>query len=87
MQKKIRYIDSLRGIACIIVLVAHVVASDSVIGRYASGCGKIGVWLFMLLSGMLLIMPYLNSDKNFGLKEWGIFYKKKIIRLLNRYKI
>ena len=38
-----KYIDSIRGIACLIVLTAHIIATDTTIGIYASGCGKIGV--------------------------------------------
>ena len=56
-QKRVGYIDSLRGIACLFVLIARIV-SVSEVGSYVSGCGKIGVWLFMVLSSFLMIYPY-----------------------------
>ena len=65
-----------------IVLLAHIIATDDVWGIYASGCGKIGVWLFMLLSGVLLIMPYLENDnKIFSVKQLPAFYSKKLLRM------
>ena len=85
MDNKIDWINSLRGVACIIVVVAHIIASDSSIGGYASGCGKIAVWLFMLFSGLFLIMPYLDKERNFGWKECRTFYKKKIVRIYPTY--
>lgn len=42
--ERVKWLHSLRGVACIIVLIAHIISTDSNIGGYASGCGKIGVW-------------------------------------------
>lgn len=72
----------MRGIACLIVLVAHIVATSKY-GIYASGSGKIGVWCFMLLSGFFLMLPLINDDK-FNIKE---FYIKKVFRIYPSYII
>lgn len=86
MRERIKYLDSIRGIACLIVLCAHIVATDGTYGMYASGCGKIGVWLFMCLSGMLLVLPYVENDNHiFEIKEVPRFYIKKLLRICPAY--
>lgn len=81
-QKRVGYIDSLRGIACLFVLIAHIV-SVSEVGSYVSGCGKIGVWLFMILSSFLMIYPYeKNRDKQFKILR---FYSQKLLRIYPCY--
>ena len=81
MKQRIQIFDSLRGIACLIVLLAHILASDAVYGAYASGCGKIGVWLFMVMSGFLSFFPFL-SDAHTYKPKWILgYYKNKFIKL------
>ncbi len=87
MNARIKWLDSIRGIACIIVLIAHIVSVNPTIGIYASGCGKIGVWFFMLLSGMLTLMPYLESNRSFKFKDIPSYYKKRFIRIYPHYLI
>lgn len=80
--KRVGYIDSLRGIACLFVLFAHVIGVSEV-GSYVSGCGKIGVWLFMILSSFLMIYPYeKNKDKQFDILK---FYVHKLLRIYPCY--
>ena len=95
MKTQIKWYNSLRGVACLIVLFAHIFATSSRYGVYAAGCGKIAVWFFMLLTGMLLILPYTceggvtqDSEKTvsdnppiFSLKGITTFYAKRIIRI------
>lgn len=86
--KKMLYIESLRGISCLIVLISHIISTSQEFGKYASGCGKIGVWLFMILSGYLLIKRYIvNELKFFKLIEIPKYYLKKVIRLYPMYII
>lgn len=81
-----KYLDSLRGIACLIVLLAHIFATDPTFGIYASGCGKIGVWFFMVLSGILLVQTYLEDDnKMVHIKDLPRFYSKKVLRMFPTY--
>lgn len=84
-MKTIKCLNSLRGIACIIVFIAHWWASDPEYGIYSSGCGKIGVWCFMLLSGFFLMRSLINqSEFHFNIIE---FYVKKILRIYPVYVI
>ena len=57
MQKNIAWLSSLRGIGCLFVLAAHLGASSTNYGMYFNGCGKIGVWLFMIFSGFWFLYP------------------------------
>lgn len=81
MKDKIKWLESLRGISCLIVLFAHILSTHPLYGIYASGCGKIGVWIFMILSGFFLLFSYATSDNFFTLKDIIPFYLKKIIKL------
>lgn len=56
-KEKIAWMESLRGVACLIVLVAHIISTNEVFGNYANGCGKIGVWLFFLFGAFWVIFP------------------------------
>lgn len=80
-ENKIEILDNIRGIACIIVLFAHIVASSPYIGVYANGCGKIGVWCFMVMSGFLSMYPYISRKKDctdYNSKSVITYYLKKI---------
>lgn len=81
-MKKIYRLDALRGIACIIVLVAHWISTSTSYGIYAAGCGKIGVWCFMIMSGFFLMLPYVDGVLNFSLRN---YYIKKIFRIYPAY--
>lgn len=84
-KENILWMDSLRGLACIIVVIAHIISFHTAIGMYANGCGKIGVWCFMVLSAYLLYRPYCKGKRQFGIKDWGVFYIKRGIRILPVY--
>lgn len=86
-KDNILWMDSLRGLACIIVVIAHIISFHPTIGIYANGCGKIGVWCFMVLSAYLLYRPYCKEKRQFGIKDLGAFYIKRIIRILPVYFI
>ena len=87
MNTKIKWLESLRGISCLIVLLAHILSTHPLYGMYASGCGKIGVWIFMILSGFFLLLPYTKTEKSFQFKDIIPFYLKKIIKLYPIYAI
>src|SRR4051812_13974090 len=47
--------DGLRGLACLSVIVVHsIMFAVPTAYPYIAGCGKLGVWLFFLLSAYLL---------------------------------
>lgn len=45
-RKQIPLIKSLRGIACLIVICAHILSSDPIYGIYANGWGKLVYGVF-----------------------------------------
>lgn len=84
MQKeKLRWLESMRGLACLIVLFAHILSVHPMYGRFASGCGKIGVWLFFILSGFLL--QYQADAKEFTISKVLPYYWSKFLRLYPVY--
>lgn len=84
-MKKIKSLNGLRGIAALIVLIAHWWASNPDYGIYASGCGKIGVWCFMLLSGFFLMYPFANrATLQFSISQ---YYLKKFLRIYPSYTL
>lgn len=55
--------DGIRGFACLMVLVAHAVTMFyPKTAPYLAGSGKIGVWLFFVLSAFLLTEKILQND-------------------------
>lgn len=80
-NEKINWLHSLRGIACIIVVAAHIVASVPGIGIYASGCGKIGVWFFMVVSGFFLIYPYLQRARQWNWSVIPEYYERRLNKI------
>ncbi len=81
MEKNLKF-ESLRGIACIIVLVAHWISTSSSYGIYAMGCGKIGVWCFMIMCGFFLMLPYVDDVDHFSVLH---FYLKRFLRIYPVY--
>lgn len=79
--------DSLRGIACLIVLIAHILASIPSVGVRVSGCGKIGVWLLFILSGFWSFYPYCKNNSGFETGNILAFYVKRIFRIYPSYII
>ena len=54
--------DGIRGVACLVVLVAHAITMFfPKTAPYLAGSGKIGVWLFFVLSAFLLANNFLNN--------------------------
>lgn len=84
-KENVLWLDSLRGIACIMVLVAHIISIHPIIGKYVSGCGKIGVWCFMVLSAYLLYFTRDDGNRQFGLHDLKIFYIKRFLRMIPTY--
>ena len=54
--------DGIRGLACLLVLIAHHVWIFRATHAYLDGCGKIGVWLFFVLSAYLLTHKFILND-------------------------
>ena len=86
-ENRLEWLDSLRGVACLTVVFAHIIATDEKYGKYASGCGKIGVWLFFVISGFLAVYPLSVNKKSFGMGELRKWYPRKLMRLYPAYII
>ena len=80
-KSELKWISSLRGLACIIVVFAHIVSTDTKYGNYANGCGKIGVWLFMLLSGLLFARSAFFQSEQLSVISVLKYYEKKVLRI------
>ncbi|MDD6304456.1 MAG: acyltransferase [Lachnospiraceae bacterium] len=85
MQKNIAWLSSLRGIGCLFVLAAHLGASSTNYGMYFNGCGKIGVWLFMIFSGFWFLYPLCQRQQDLNGQNLMGYYGKKIIRIMIPY--
>lgn len=85
MQKNIAWLSSLRGIGCLFVLAAHLGASSTNYGMYFNGCGKIGVWLFMIFSGFWFLYPLCQRQQALKGRNLRGYYGKKIIRIMIPY--
>ena len=85
MQKKIAWLSSLRGIGCLCVLAAHLGASSTNYGMYFSGCGKIGVWLFIIFSGFWFLYPLCQKKSPLNVQNLMSYYVRKIIRIMIPY--
>ncbi len=82
---RIEWLDSLKGIACLIVVSMHIL-SKTEYGAYANGCGKIGVWLFMISAGYMLLYPYIvDENKSFNICDIPKYYCKRIIKIYPGY--
>ncbi len=86
-QKRIENIDTIRGFACLLILFAHIISRNPEIGMYVNGCGKIGVWFFLVASGFLSLLPYIDdvNVKPVNSKTMLAFYCKKIVKLYPVY--
>lgn len=65
-KERIEWLDTLRGLAVLIVYLAHVMSRYPRTVGYSHGVGKMGVWLFMVSAGFLLYYrssaPYRGGD-------------------------
>ncbi|SFG34265.1 acyltransferase family protein [Oribacterium sp. WCC10] len=62
------WLDAVRGFAILIVLTVHIIQAVPEFHDSVSGCGKIGVWLLFLLTGLFTLRPYLSLDNN-GIRQ------------------
>lgn len=78
--------DGIRGIAVLIVLVMHAVSVFyPATTPYLAGMGKVGVWLFFVLSAFLLTYKFIN--KGFGASELASYVIGRTLRILPLFTI
>ena len=71
---RIRELDGLRGIAILLVLVAHLIGLN--------GAGLVGVLIFFVLSGYLITRLLIVEHSEHGLIDLRAFYLRRALRLL-----
>ncbi len=86
-KQKVLWMNSLRGIACLIVMLSHIGSIHPQYGTYFNGCGKIGVWLFFILSGFWFMLPLCKYNKKITFAGILILYVKKLKQLYLVYTI
>lgn len=87
-QKKLNSIQSLRGLAAMLVVMFHFrtdLAQTFPIADRIFGCGSIGVDLFFMISGF--IVYYVIKDENKGFDSSCEFMIKRLCRILPPYII
>ena len=76
----IAVLDGIRGLAVLTVIASHTAA----FGMY--GQGALGVWLFFVLSGFLLSMPFCRKPELILDKKYVFFfYRRRILRIIPMY--
>lgn len=80
------FLDGLRGFAFLLVFVSHVSIEFDFFFR---GVGKIGVWMFFILSAFLLTYTII-AQKNDNIKNWkfwGNFTIRRVLRIYPLYVV
>lgn len=81
MAGEIRKLNSLRGLAALIVVVAHFSGATGWLGGYPGiGAGQLGVMLFFVLSGFL--MAYLYLEQPFGQRRLWRYAVARVARVV-----
>ena len=78
---RVRSLDGVRGIAVLLVLLAHVHISGHSLPR-AAEMGNIGVRLFFVLSGFLITSLLQNEEATKGFVSLKDFYMRRAFRIL-----
>ncbi len=80
-SKRISYIDSLRGLACILVFLCHYL--DTILGGHPNFFGRAGVCVFFILSGYCITERYHPSEYAYwSLRRIICFYLKRFISII-----
>jgi peptidoglycan/LPS O-acetylase OafA/YrhL len=78
----IKELDGLRGLAILLVMASHTNF------LHLSGQGGVGVWIFFVLSGYLLAIPFVNNISNItNKKNVYNYYIRRLKRIIPMYYI
>ena len=87
----IAMLDGMRGIAVLLVIVSHasLIDIDIVPGLDMSGTGKVGVFLFFVLSAFLLVHQCLHLDAKGALdgRAWLRYALRRVLRIYPLYVV
>ena len=91
-NERFHFLDGLRGIASLLIVIHHAFTSNIVkllehlhlhfVAFYFYSFTKSGVELFFVLSGVVLLRPYLRKEKKF---ETGKYFYRRIRRIYPPY--
>lgn len=87
-QEKLKSIQSLRGLAAMLVVMFHFrtdLATDIPLANWLFAHGAIGVDLFFMISGF--IVYYVTVNENGGIKSSTVFFIKRLCRIVPPYVI
>jgi peptidoglycan/LPS O-acetylase OafA/YrhL len=76
----LKTLDGIRGIACLLVIMAHYMIQAGVKGQYGQQTGALGVIIFFALSGFL--MMHVTRNLEFDVKNIKIFFVKRFARVI-----
>lgn len=57
-------LEGLKGIVGLSIVLSNITSYNNIIGVYAYGCEKIGIWCLMILNGFLAFVPYACGKDN-----------------------
>lgn len=78
---KFKGADGIRGIACLIVLLLHNMASHfGTLVKYTRGVEKYGVWIFFSLSSFLLSYKFINE--HLTIKNTLLYFTSRTLRII-----
>lgn len=81
-------LDSVRGLAFLVVLIGHILSNNKTIYPYLVGVPKMGVWMFFVLSSFLLSNYFLSMpERTFHFIEWGNYFIRRFMRIYPLYAI
>src|SRR5689334_15476390 len=76
-------LDGIRGMALIFVILTHMISADAPLIPVT---GKMGVWLFFVLSSFLLSSYFLAApEKTRDIWEWANYLVRRILRVYPLY--
>lgn len=82
---KIDSLDGLRGVAVIFVLLSHLSNANLHLLPFISfsGIGKVGVWLFFLLSAFLLSLQLFDksNEELIRINTWRTYFRRRFFRI------
>lgn len=89
MKDKVEVVQFLRGVAALLVCFFHMkgilVFEGIPVGKYLFGSGSVGVPIFFMISGFIMVITTRNGDSS--LRYVGNFYLKRAIRIIPIYFI
>lgn len=76
----------IRGLACLLVVVIHSISFFfNGLFKYLNGSGKIGVWLFFVLSAFLLTVKFMRTG--FDFRAIAYYLNGRILRIIPLFSI